>query len=191
MIKVHHNTAKKAKAHSIKLDVIEGEIVASKDGVMLAKGVMGNKVLDEAIAKLGPMMTAPKTKKAPVAKKPAKAKAKKRRATDDEDQEEGDDEAEEETDKSMIKRKYKTRYKPFKMTNGDDLNQLLAKHLKFKDEDGKMRVNVKTLVAFAKANDCWRAEYNKLNVGQKRLNVGNRLRAKLRKDKNYDIVWAS
>lgn len=203
-IKLHHNTIKKAAAHKIVLTVVEGEVVAStKDGVKLAQGLMGNKVLDDAIVKLGaPIVKARAEAKAKVAKKPAPKKAK-RKYTKEEQEEydlngdeddrhpqdaEIEDGDEPEEGRSMIKDKYKKVYKPFKMTNGDDLNQLLAQHLKYKDDDGKLRVNKAKLVAFAKANDCWVDDYKHLNVGQQRLNVGNRLRAKIKK--NYKVVWA-
>lgn len=185
MIKVHHNTAKKAKAHKIDLASVEGEIVASKDGAVLARGMMGNKVLDEAIAKLGAPIVAAraKAKKAPKAKKPAKVK--RSRQNEDDLEEEGDEDAPE--GRSIIKSKYKKVYKPFKMTNGDDLNLLLAKHLKQEDESGQLRINVRKLVQFAKANDCWVDGYKDLNVGQQRLNVGNRLRAKIKR--GWEVKW--
>lgn len=52
MAAIHHNTLKKAAAHKIKLVQEDGEIVASRDGIMLATGLQGNKVLEAAIAKL-------------------------------------------------------------------------------------------------------------------------------------------
>lgn len=218
MNKIHHNTAKKAAAHKIALTVVEGEVIAStKDGARLASGLMGNKVLDEAIAKLG----------APIAEARAQAKAAKKIAKDDdlpfpgrrltsrelagidtpakkktpkkakrvvkEDDEDIELDGEQDEDdapegKGMIKSKYKKIYKPFKMTNGDDLNQLLVEHLKYKDPEGKMRVNQAKLVKFAKANDCWVDGYKHLNVGQQRLNVGNRLRARIKK--GHVVSWS-
>lgn len=190
-IKLHHNTVKKAASHKIVLTVVEGEVVAStKDGVKLASGLMGNKVLDEAIAKLGAPIVEARAK-AKAAKKKAPKKAKRVVEEDDEELAEGDEANGDEDDapegKGMIKAKYKKVYKPFKMTNGDDLNQLLAEHLKYKDPDGKMRVNQTKLVKFAKANDCWVDGYKHLNVGQQRLNVGNRLRAKIKK--GHVVSW--
>lgn len=190
-IKLHHNTVKKAASHKIVLTVVEGEVVAStKDGVKLASGLMGNKVLDEAIAKLvAPIVEA--RAKAKTAKKKAPKKVKTSvKGMDDEDwNENGEPDPEDDAPegKGMIKSKYKKIYKPFKMTNGDDLNQLLAKHLKYKDPDGKMRINQAKLVKFAKANDCWVDGYKHLNVGQQRLNVGNRLRAKIKK--GHVVSW--
>ena len=193
-IKIHHNTAKKAAAHKIVLTVVEGEVVAStRDGVKLASGLVGNKVLEDAIAKLGaPIVAARAAAKAKTTKKKVavqvRGKSVDQEMEFDEDGEpvEGDDEDAPEG-KSMIKSKYKKIYKPFKMTNGDDLNVLLAEHLKYKDEDGQMRVNPAKLVKFAKANDCWVDGYKNLNIGQQRLNVGNRLRAKIKK--GWAVLW--
>lgn len=191
-IKLHHNTIKKAAAHKIVLTVVEGEVVAlTKDGARLASGLMGNKVLDEAIVKLGAPIVEARAK-AKAAKKKAPKKVKRVVEEDDEELAEGDEFDGDEDDapegKGMIKSKYKKIYKPFKMTNGDDLNQLLAEHLKYKDPEGKMRVNQAKLVKFAKTNDCWVDGYKYLNVGQQRLNVGNRLRAKIKK--GHVVSWS-
>lgn len=188
-IKLHHNTIKKAASHKIVLTVVEGEVVAStRDGVKLASGLMGNKVLDEAITKLGaPIVEARAVAKAAKKKAPKKAKRVVESDEGSEDEQEEGDEDDAPEGKGMIKAKYKKVYKPFKMTNGDDLNLLLAEHLKYKDENGKLRINQVKLVKFAKANDCWVDGYKHLNVGQQRLNVGNRLRARIKK--GHVVSW--
>lgn len=191
-IKLHHNTIKKATSHKIVLTVVEGEVVAStRDGVKLAQGLMGNKVLDEAITKLvTPILEARVAAKAAKKKAPKKVKTSVKGMRDEDFNEDGEPDPEDDAPegRSMIKAKYKKVYKPFKMTNGDDLNLLLAEHLKYKDEDGKLRVNQAKLVKFAKANDCWVDGYKHLNVGQQRLNVGNRLRARIKK--GHVVSWA-
>lgn len=104
--------------------------------------------------------------------------------------EEGDETEDGDAGKSKIKKRYKTAYKPFKNTNGDDLAAQLAAHLKVKDADdpkGRMKVDLARLKRFAVANGVWDERYEQLNAGMRRLNVGNRLRAKVRK--GYEISW--
>ncbi len=198
-IKIHHNTAKKAKAHGITLAVIDGEVVATVNGDRLAAGLAGNKVLDEAIAKLGPAAPAAKRSLGDKIKSVFKRKPKVAvKDMDDEDFDEDgepdpeDDEAEDDEDAeegaSVVKRKYKTKYRPFKMTCGDDLAQLVAKHLKVEGDDGKPRIDERKLYAFAVANNCWVSTYKQLNIGMRRMNVVNRLRARVRK--GIEIKWA-
>ena len=99
-----------------------------------------------------------------------------------------DDEEGEEGGKSIVKRVYKTKYRPHHMTCGDELSGLISAHVIDKDnEDGEPRVNRERLVRFAKLNGCWDERYVRLNVGQVRMNVGNRLRAKVRK--GHEIIW--
>lgn len=46
------------------------------------------------------------------------------------------------------------------------------------------------LKSFATANDCWQDKYLELpNNGLRRMNVMNRLRAKLKKDPKYKVKW--
>lgn len=232
-MKVHHATAKKAKAHGITLTVEDGEIVASKGGARLAAGLAGNVVLQTAIDKLDhseqravgvvgkPMKAAKPAKqpKAPKPKKPAKssgphedaARAEgwtpvkgggyKQAGVDGEDGgtseaaswrdlcDEQDIEVESEG-RSIIKSKYRQIYRPHHNTNGDDLAQQLREYLVTEDQDGEERIDVELLVRFAKANDCWVESYSSLpNTGMMRLNIGNRLRAKVRKDPEYAIKW--
>lgn len=106
---------------------------------------------------------------------------------EDQDEEDEDDGAE--GSKSIIKRKYKTKYRPFKQTNGDDLVQSIATHLKTltNPNTGKPMVDPAKLEKFARLNNVWQDGYAYLNVGMRRLNVGNRLRAKVRK--GHEIVW--
>jgi len=54
MAAIHHQTLKKAKSFGIVLTVEDNDVVATKDGVQLASGLQGNKVLEAAIAKLTP-----------------------------------------------------------------------------------------------------------------------------------------
>lgn len=215
-MKIHHNTIKKAKAHGIVLTVEDNEVIASKDGVRLASHMSGTVALQTAIDKLsksGDLPLAPKSAKAPKAAKSKKQSAAEVAARDagwtgkggnfsnvDEDnasdaknwaalcaeqeiEVEGNDEG-----KSIVKRKYRAMYRPHHNTNGDELAQLMREHLEYVDESDEIKIDAALLKRFAQANECWMPEYSKLNVGQQRMNVGNRLRAKVRKD-DYKVKW--
>ena len=97
------------------------------------------------------------------------------------------DENDEAPSRSIVKKSYKRAYKPFHQTCGDDFAGLLRQHLEIVTEEGK-RIDPDRLERFAKANDCWVPGYANLNVGQRRMNVGNRLRAKVAK--GHEVVWA-
>lgn len=185
-MKIHHNTLKKAKTHKIDLRVEDGEIVAYRGERRLASGMAGNVVLEVAIKLLAGD---------DAQDKPAKTTRKLRKARDEdegaEDEvEEGLDDAEGEDggeERSIVKRKYRQQYKPFKHTNGDDLAMQLKKYLTIEAEDGSDMIDIVLLKRFAQANECWDAKYGSLNPGQQRMNVGNRLRSKVRK--GHDIRW--
>lgn len=189
-MKVHHNTLKRAKTFGIELIVEENEIVAIKDGVRLAVGMDGKKVLEEAIAKLGGDKPKLRPRKAV-----AKRKVAKRRARDEDEDGEGDEEDEEGEEgegegKSVIKRKYKMKYKPHRMTCGDALaKQLRTEFMTIKDPDTKkMKIDWKRFTEFAKRNGCWSDSYKTLNKGMRRMNIVNRLRAKV--NEGHEITWA-
>lgn len=191
--KIHHQTAKRARKHGIELTFVIDGFTASKNGVQLASNASAGVALEQAIAKLAPFPSLASSVKAVCkVRQNTEAYAKRSKARKPRDEDDEDDEPEEQDEgKSIIKSKYKTKYRPWKMTCGDDLAQQLSKHLKVKDEDdGKMRVDAAKLKRFALANDCWDPKYAHLNVGMRRLNVANRLRAKIRKD-GYKIVWSA
>lgn len=101
-----------------------------------------------------------------------------------EDEEEG-----EEGGKSVVKRVYKQRYRPFRAKCGDELSVLITTHLTAgKDEDGRVRLDEERIERFARANGVWVDSYALLNVGMRRMNIANRLRAMVKK--GYEIVWA-
>lgn len=97
-----------------------------------------------------------------------------------EEGEEGDE------SKSVVKRKYKTAYRPFKAKCGDELSQLVTAHLMVKTEDG-VRIDKAKMVRFAKQNGAWDERYKFLNNGLARMSIVNRIRAKVKK--GYEIVW--
>lgn len=97
------------------------------------------------------------------------------------EEEEGDE------GKSVVKKKYKTAYRPFHMTCGDELSQLISAHVKV-TEDGQTRIDRDKLEKFAKKNQVWDPKYKMMNSGFMRMNVANRLRGKIRRDK-WEVVW--
>ena len=219
-MRIHHATLAKAKKFKITLTIEDNEVVATgPKGERLASGLQGNKVLEEAITKL-----TGKPAKGAVPKKPA---VKTLRGTkpapfvEDEDEDEDEEGGEQETDeieaeaaddsdadqgRSIVKSKYKQLYKPHKDKSGDQLSFRINEHVSYEDDEtGEMRVSLDALRRFAEANKCWVETYSRLrsrtggwNAGMARMNVANRLRAKLRKiekdegrkvNLDKDVVW--
>jgi hypothetical protein len=197
---IHHNTLKRATRNGIELVekflalTSTTEFRAMKDGVELARGAVAKDVLEQAIEKLNG------------AAKPARKSKAQREADEDEDYAgEGDDfeedevdpsddeeEAEEEVEDSegatVVKKKYKDAYRPHRMTCGDDLSTRISNHVMVVDEEtGERRIDQAKLRRFAIANEVWVQGYASLNVGMRRMNVANRLRAKVRK--GYKVKW--
>lgn len=197
-MKIHHNTLKKAKAHGISLEEDEaGYAARSADpsrtglqmGYTMARAKDPKDALDLALREL-----AADAKAKVVKLKPKKAKT--RRSSDvepddaDNFDDEGEDEEEGDEGKSVIKRKYKMKYRPHKMTCGDGLaKQIRSEFMTLKDPDTrKPRLDWKRFTAFAKLNGCWSDGYSKLNAGMKRMNIVNRLRA--RAEAGDEIKWS-
>lgn len=198
MTKIHHNTLKKAAKYGLSFmhDMATGQFQvfcpANNTGE-LASAADPKDALDLAILALQTPGGDPieGTKPARKPKKPAKRKARKP-AGDDMD-EDGDEGAEL---RSVVKAKYRVKYQPHKMTCGDELAQKVrAKFMTVKDPDtGKPRLDFDRFVEFAKRNECWVEGYRSLrnrdgsrNNGMIRMNVLNRLRARVRKEK--EIRW--
>lgn len=216
-MKIHHATKAKAVKFRITLTVEDNEVVAtSKDGVRLAAGLQGNKVLEDAITKLTgkPAKGTPEGKTAAkVAPKPVKAKKRKAKVSmvdadeaGEEPSDEGlDDDSDADQGKSIVKAKYKAKYKPTKDKSGDELSFRVHDHVSREDDAGELKINLDALRTFAKANECWVPSYASLksrtgawNGGMAVMNCNNRLRARLRRiakelerpfDVDKDIVW--
>lgn len=199
-MKIHHNTLKRAAAHGLTFsddNATEGKPFAVfKDGTKLAEAATAKDALDLAVLELAPAK--PTKAKASKPKKPAKRKTKKSAEYEDGDDEQDPDGEDEGSNKSVIKAKYKTKYRSHKMTCGDTLaKQVREAFMTQKDPDtGKPRLDFARFVKFAQANDVWVEGYRSLknrhgkrNNGMIRMNVINRLRAKLRKDKDFKIEW--
>jgi hypothetical protein len=197
-MKIHHQTTKRAVRAGIEL-VIDGDMVnAVHNGRTLARSEDPKAALETALRELNGG-AAPKRAR--------KAKAPKSRPSHEDDagdegefdddaegDEDGEDEGEAEGDekgegKSVVKRKYRTKYRPYKHTCGDSLTQQIAKEFMTKaDPDSKKpKFDWARFVRFAKENDCWVGAYAQLNHGLARMNVANRLRAKIRKE--VEINW--
>jgi hypothetical protein len=185
-IRIHHNTAKKAKKFGIELRVVENEVECWKDGVMLSTAPAGNVALDRAVEKLNG--EAKPGLLGRIFGRKSKTVATDEISDDDgEDEAEVEDEPESDEGASVVKRKYKTRYRPFKMTCGDDLAKLISDHVSSEGDDGEVRIDRVKLRRFALVNGVWDPKYAHLNIGMQRMNVANRLRAKVRK--GHEIVW--
>ena len=100
---------------------------------------------------------------------------------------------EEKESHSIVPAKYRVRYKPFKDTNGDGLSEQIKAHVSAPNDAGELRISFSKLRRFAEANGCWSNDYSHLNHGQMKMNVTNRLRAKIRQakadGKEYEIQW--
>ncbi len=190
-IKIHHNTAKRAARFGVTLTVSENEVEASKDGCVLASAPQANVALDKAIAVIERSHNEDEEGYEPEGDDDFEGEGQDD-AEGDVDEEAGEDEEEgedEDSGHSIVKLKYKKIYRPFKQTCGDDLARRISTAIKVAvtvvTKSGKtkkvMRIDPKRLQRLARMNGVWSDEYLKLNIGQARMNVGNRLR-KLAKD---------
>lgn len=196
---VHHNTVKRAAANGLVIERDDSRNIfivrqfGSANVEPLASASDPKDALDLAILALAPAK-APKPPKAAKAKSTRKPKRRKA-SSEDGDEEDGEDEADD--SRSLVKSKYREKYRPHKMTCGDQLaKRIQAEFLTVKDPDTKkMRLDFGRFVKFAQANDCWVEGYRSLkdrhgkrNNGLIRMNVINRLRAKTRQ-KGFEIKW--
>ena len=206
MTKIHHNTLKKAKAHGLEIVEDANEFFVFKAGVYAQAKASGatatalatardpKDALDLAIREL--TAQSPKKAKAPKPTRSKSAKPKRKKRQDDDGEE--DDEEEGADLRSVVKSKYREKYRPHKGTCGDDLaKKLRDRFMTLRDPDTKKpRLDFAAFMAFAKANDVWVEGYKRLknrdgsrNDGLIRMNCANRLRAAVRK--GHKIVWGS
>ena len=187
---VHHTIVKQAAKAGFRIEVGDEDYEVYSGKRVIASGASASMALKAALAKLAGGTPAKKTEEASAAK-PAKAKAETKKPVkpvveDDEDDDDEDDD--EKKSSSIVKSKYKERYKPTDMTCGDDLSGRLRKHLVVYAADGKTQtIDRQKLIKFAKANGVWDPRYLDLNSGMVRMNVANRLRAKVRK--GHVVLW--
>lgn len=78
--------------------------------------------------------------------------------------------------RSIVPARFKARYAQHDDTNGSKLALALKAATTTENEDGRPCLDVDALEAIAKANKIDFRPYAKMNNGQKRMNVGNKLR---------------
>lgn len=201
-VRIHHATAAKARKVGVRLVIDDGDVVALKGDRELARGLQGNLVLDRAIGKLeaagdiGVLVQREAKRRRRATRDPVDedfegGDENGNDANDEVDAAEGEDEESDEP-KSVIKKKYKDRYKPHRNTCGDDLRKQIFQHISVLGEGnkkGKRVIDKTKLRRFFNANGCWDPAYANLNVGMQSMNCSNRLRAKIRRDKHV-VVWS-
>ena len=89
---------------------------------------------------------------------------------------------------SKIPPRYKARYaaQGDPRSCGDDFAKAFASMVTKKDAAGKQVCDLELLRQIASENDAWLPKYEALNPGMQRMNVGNRLRAKI---KRGEKIW--
>lgn len=194
---IHHNTVKKAAKFGLGIAEKDGQFLvytlAETDRKALKIASDPKDALDLALLELQPKkQAAPKDGVKTKKRKPAR----KAKRSDDDGEEESEDDSDEGNSRSIVKSKYREKYRPHKMTNGDAIAKRVREtFMTLKDEDTKKpRLDFERFVKFAKENECWVESYRSLkdrhgnrNNGLIRMNVINRLRAKVRA--KQEIVW--
>lgn len=177
-MRIHHNTLKKALKFGIRLVAGDKAVTAFEGDVALATASDPKDALDLAIEALKDEDGADEAVEIEAA---------------DDELDPSDDElqpADEDGGASVVKSKYQERYRPNKGHCGDDLAVKLRDTFLTKEnpDTGRRCLDFNAFVAFAKANEVWVESYRQLkdrhgnrNDGLIRMNVANRLRAKLRK----------
>lgn len=89
---------------------------------------------------------------------------------------------------SKIKPKYKAKYAANgdPRSCGDDFAKAFAAMVTKTNLSGQQVCDVELLRKIADKNDAWQDKYSSLNIGMQRMNVGNRLRAKI---KRGEKIW--
>jgi len=196
MATIHHNTVKKAKANGLEIRVEGTGFVVLKDGGIVpnSNALNAKDALDLALLELAPAKKTRAPKDGAKSKKRKSTKRKAKKSGDEDGEDEGDDE--EKATASIVKAKYREKYRPHKMTNGDNIAKKCHElFMTKKDEDTKKpRLDFDAFVKFAKANGVWVEAYRTLknrhgerNNGLIRMNIVNRIRAKARRKE--EIIW--
>ena len=90
---------------------------------------------------------------------------------------------------SIISKKYVDRYKKTGYSCGDILSEEIREYIMVIDQ-GRAHIDLKKLRQIADDNGVWRDSYVKLNPGQQRMNIGNRIRAKYKNGERIMIGGA-
>lgn len=91
--------------------------------------------------------------------------------------------------RSIIKSKYKDRYKKNGFSCGDDISSELGIYCKV-IKNSRLVVDVVKLKEVAIKNEVWKESYSNLNIGQQRMTIGNRLRVRYQAGDVVDIGGA-
>lgn len=196
--RLHHTQIKQAARLGITLEASAAGYTAVKDNKSYGPCATVGEAIAGLLALINPTtreIMADLRKSKPKAKKKV-AKRKARKSDDEEFDEEdldGDDESDADQGHSVVKAKYKAKYKPHKGKCGDNLSYDITEHVTVEDEDGKKHVDHGVLKAFAEANGVWIGKYDAMlrrnQAGLVRMNVANRLRGLMRRDKEFKIRW--
>lgn len=89
--------------------------------------------------------------------------------------------------RSLVPVRYKQAYAEHNDTNGSALSLALKKATTTTNSDGREVLDIPALKAIAKAHGIDFSKYEDLNNGQKRMNVGNRLRGLVKAGKPVTI----
>lgn len=179
MARIHHATAARAAKLNINLEVQGDQVVATRGKVLLARGLDAKSVLAEAEAEATKVANTTAAVHEATAQKPAPKAATQKPAKVKLTAEEADKllDGDAPASKSVVKSRYRELYRPFNHTNGDDVGKRLTAAVI--NSDGS--INRDKLRKVAELNGVWNGRYEDNNVGMARMNVGNRLRAKVRK----------
>lgn len=161
---------------------VENRTAKASNGVTIAAPTKTVEVLDKATGIKAKVekpakARAPKAAKAPKPGKVVKASHKPANvvATEDNPQ------------KSIVPVRFKAKYAEHNDSNGDRVALALKAATTTKNKDGRDAVDLDALAKIAADNGIDMAAYSKLNVGMKRMNVGNRLRGMLKNEKPVTI----
>lgn len=182
--KIHHNTLKSAASHGMRIV----EIAKGKGAAVFEVRTLNCDILVDAA---GEPKAALKAAIEMIEERAYENECEFDEALEsfEEDNAQEGDEGDEGETKSIIKHKYRVAYKPHKYTCGDEITVMVREKFMTVDtgENNRKNMNMKAFIRFAKANDCWSDSYSALNNGMQRMNVVNRLRAKVKK--GIEIVW--
>lgn len=127
-----------------------------------------------------PAKTPKPAKQAKAAKAPKKAAAPKRKPSDIV-------RTEANPAKSIVPVKFKQAYAEHGGTNGDKVALAVTAAISVKNEDGRTVLSDKLLTELAEANGIDMKRYEGLNMGQRSMNVRNRLRGILKSGKSIKV----
>ncbi len=88
----------------------------------------------------------------------------------------------------IMKRTYHDKYMKQGGNCGDNVAVKMYEAFMIENEEGDTKLDVNALKAWAQTYDAWRDNYTGLNPGQIRMNVGNRIRAIIKKGETKVMI---